>query len=133
MLANSVSNTDHMLAYSLERNHDDITNYVAMHCGCNSTKGNKPFMQWFNEAPEKRKEYLNEYFKKAYELISTGILYEPKYQHYVAFATNTISDLSKGQVELERYDKTPLEVLEEEKQRQLPTYPKRTSSKKEEA
>ena len=129
MLANSVSNTDHMLAYSLERNHDDITNYVAMHCGCNSTKGNKPFMQWFNEAPEARRNYLNAYFKKAYELISTGVLNDPKYKHYVAFATNTILDLSKGQVEIESDDKTPLEVLEEEKRRPLPTYPQRIKVK----
>ena len=124
MLSNSVSNTDHILAYSIERNHDDITNYMSMHCGCNSTKGNKTFMQWYNEPIGTREDTLNAYFKKAYELISSGKVADPKYQYYVAHATRTIEDISKGFVQLECDDKTPDEILEIDKTKQLPIYHK---------
>lgn len=108
----SVPNTDHIIPYGTERGHDDISNYLAMHTGCNSTKSNKPFLQWYNEAPEQRAKNLTAYFKKAQEIIDSGEISNPEYKNYVAYATETIGDVSKGQVYLRPGIEIDEEVLE---------------------
>lgn len=100
LLEFSVPNTDHILAYSLERNNDDISNYMAMHSGCNTHKSDKTFMDWFSEAPEQYTENMQEYFDSVDTLISTRKLRKKKYKHYVAYATDTIKRVSDGQVDL---------------------------------
>lgn len=97
-LASSVANTDHILAYNIEPNHDDITNYMAMHTGCNSEKSNKPFLQWLNENKDARIKYMKQYFTDVDEIISSGKLKKKKYRNYVALATNTVEHVSKGQL-----------------------------------
>ena len=108
MLSSSVPNIDHIIPYGTERDHDDISNYLAMHNGCNCTKSNKPFMEWYNENPEVRQKSLTAYFDKAEEIISSGAITDPKYKEYVANATQTIQTVSMGQVELKQ---TPKENL----------------------
>lgn len=98
-LQSSVANTDHILAYDIERNHDDISNYIAMHNACNSRKGNKPFLQWLNEDKANRIKYMHEYFEDCTKLIKARIK-KKKYRNYVAYATQTIFEASKGQVKL---------------------------------
>lgn len=99
LLYSSVANTDHILAYSIENGHDDISNYLAMHNGCNSQKGNKSLMQWFMEDPNNRLKYLQDYFAEADELIKQHKL-KKKYNKYVASATSTILEASKGQISI---------------------------------
>ena len=100
-LQSSVSNTDHILAYDIDNNHDDISNYMAMHNACNGQKGNKPFLQWLNEDKANRIQYMQEYFDDCDELISSKRLRKKKYRNYVAYATQTVFEVSKGQVRIE--------------------------------
>ncbi|MBQ8887773.1 MAG: hypothetical protein IJY61_08750 [Candidatus Gastranaerophilales bacterium] len=100
MLYSSVPNIDHIIPYGTERGHDDISNYLSMHSGCNCIKGSKPFVQWYNEMPDVRNKSLNAYFDRAEELISQGAIKDDKYEKYVAYATETIRDVTKGQVSL---------------------------------
>ncbi len=100
LLQVSTASTDHILAYDIENNHDDISNYFSMHSGCNNVKANKPFMQWFNEDKEGRLKYLKDYFNFCDELIKTKRIKRRKYRQYVAAATQTICDITQGQVDL---------------------------------
>lgn len=100
LLASSVANTDHIRAYSTDPGHDDISNYMSMHTGCNTRKSNKPFLQWYYEDKNLRNKSLKAYFEKADEIISSGELSSPKYRDYVAKATQTISEVSKGKVNI---------------------------------
>jgi len=97
-LSSSLANTDHIIAYDIDNNHDDITNYMAMHCSCNSEKGNKPFLQWLNEDKNGRIKNMKQYFKDVDDLITTRRLRKKKYRGYVAYATETVELASKGQV-----------------------------------
>ena len=99
-LSSSIANTDHIIAYDIESNHDDISNYLSMHSACNSQKGNKPFLQWLNEDKSNRLKYLQDYFEKVNDSIKTKKISKKKYKHYVAYATQTIFEASKGQVKL---------------------------------
>ena len=99
-LSSSVANTDHIIAYDIENNHDDISNYLSMHSACNSQKGNKPFLQWLNEDKKNRIKYLQDYFESVSEIISSKKIKKKKYKDYVANATQTIFEASKGQVKL---------------------------------
>lgn len=99
-LSSSVANTDHIIAYGIENNHDDISNYIAMHNACNSQKSNKTFLKWLNEDKENRIKYLQAYFKDAGELITGKKITKKKYKNYVAYATHTIFEASKGQIRL---------------------------------
>ncbi len=101
LLFTSVANTDHILAYSIENNHDDISNYMSMHCGCNSKKADKPFLQWLNEDKENRINYMQKYFEYVDNLIKDKKIGKKKYRHYVAYATETVFEASKGQVKIE--------------------------------
>lgn len=100
LLQVSTASTDHILAYDIENNHDDISNYLAMHAGCNSRKSNKTFMQWFNEDKDDRLKYLKDYFEVCDELIRDKKITKKKYRQYVAAATQTICDITQGQVDL---------------------------------
>ncbi len=100
LLQSSTASTDHILAYDIENNHDDISNYLAMHSACNSQKSNKTFMQWLNEDKNNRLKYLENYFDTCESLISTKKIRKKKYKNYVATATQTICDITKGQVDL---------------------------------
>lgn len=100
MLQESVPNTDHILAYSTERNHDDISNYLSMHKGCNCQKADKPFMQWVRENKDERLGYLEQYFKRVQELIDNGEIRNPKYKDYVANATDTIREVTRNKVDI---------------------------------
>lgn len=99
-LYSSVANTDHILAYDIDNTHDDISNYMAMHNACNSQKGNKPFLQWLNEDKNNRINYMQQYFDDCNEIISSKRLRKKKYRNYVAYATQTIFEVSKGQVSI---------------------------------
>ncbi len=96
----SVANTDHIIAYDIENNHDDISNYMSMHSACNSQKGNKPFLQWLNEDKISRIRHMQDYFTKVQELIDHRRIKKKKYRNYVALATETIYEASKGQLKL---------------------------------
>ena len=97
-LSSSVANTDHIVAYDIDDNHDDISNYMSMHSACNSQKGNKPFLQWLYEDKENRIKYMQAYFDTVHDLVKADEIKSDKYEHYVAYATKTIYDASKGQV-----------------------------------
>ena len=97
-LSSSLANTDHIIAYDIDNNHDDITNYMAMHCSCNSEKGNKPFMQWLYEDKNNRIKNMKQYFKDVDDLITSRRLRKKKYRGYVAYATDTVELASKGQI-----------------------------------
>lgn len=100
LLASSVANTDHILAYSIDNNHDDISNYMSMHNACNSRKGNKSFLEWLNEDKANRIKYMQSYFETVDGLIKSKKIAKKKYRHYVAYATETIFEASKGQVQI---------------------------------
>ena len=112
-LQSSVANTDHILAYDIDNRHDDVSNYIAMHNACNSQKGNKPFLQWLNEDRENRINYMQEYFDSVNELISTKRISKKKYRNYVAYATQTIWEVSKGQVKITPTAKKEEDFLKE--------------------
>lgn len=99
-LSSSVANTDHIIAYDIEKNHDDISNYISMHSACNAQKGNKPFLQWLYEDKDNRIKYLQDYFETVGDIIKTKRIAKKKYRDYVAYATETIFEASKGQVKL---------------------------------
>lgn len=114
LLFYSVPNTDHIIPYGTEKGHDDISNYLAMHTGCNTTKSNKPFLQWYNEAPEQRGRNLTAYFNKVQEIIDSDVIENPEYKNYVAYATETIADVSKGQVYLKQSTELDEDIFEDE-------------------
>lgn len=97
-LSSSIANTDHIIAYDIENNHDDISNYMAMHNACNCEKSNKPFLQWMYEDKDNRIKYMKQYFEDAQNLISSKIIRKKKYRKYVSVATETVSMASKGQI-----------------------------------
>ncbi len=113
-LSSSIGNTDHILAYAIENNHDDISNYMAMHNACNSQKGSKHFLQWWNEDKENRTKYMQDYFDKADELIKTKKIKKKKYRHYVELAEQTIFDVSQGQLKLFKDEETFTEPKDQE-------------------
>lgn len=100
MLSFSVPNTDHILARGIELNHDDLSNYMAMHTSCNTQKSSKPFLQWYFEDKKLRSKALTSYFKKADELISSGKISDSRYKNYVANATQLIKEISNGVVNI---------------------------------
>jgi len=100
LLASSVANTDHIVAYSIDNNHDDISNYMSMHRACNENKANKPFLQWLHENKTNRIKYMRSYFEHIDKLIKTKKIDNKKYENYVAYATQTVFEASKGQVKL---------------------------------
>lgn len=104
MLSSSVANTDHILAYKIENNHDDISNYMSMHSACNQLKANKPFLEWLHEDKFNRTRYMQRYFDAVDGLIKSRRITKKKYKHYVALATETIFEVSKGQVKIEVKD-----------------------------
>lgn len=97
-LSPSLANTDHILAYGIDEHHDDISNYMSMHCYCNVAKGNKSFLQWLNEDKVNRIKYMQQYFADVDNLISSKRLKKRKYHNYVALATQTIEEVSRGQI-----------------------------------
>jgi len=99
-LASSIANTDHIIAYNLENNHDDISNYLAMHNACNSDKSNKPFIQWLYEDKDNRTKYIKQYFSDVQDLISSKRLKRRKYRKYIPAATETVAMASKGQLSI---------------------------------
>ena len=115
-LSSSIANTDHIIAYDIESNHDDISNYLAMHSACNSQKGNKPFLQWLYEDKQNRIKYLEDYFDFVNNLIQTKRICKKKYRDYVAYATQTIFEASKGQVKLPKTIVDPKIYLPQDKQ-----------------
>ena len=107
-LSSSIANTDHIIAYNIENNHDDITNYMSMHNACNSQKSNKPFLQWLNEDKENRIQYMTDYFLTIDQMIKNRKLTKKKYKNYVAYATKTVYDASKGLIDI-KIDELPKE------------------------
>lgn len=101
-LYSSCADTDHILAYNIENNHDDISNYLAMHRGCNSQKSNKPFMQWINENKE-RLSFLQQYFEDA-DIIIGKKVQKKKYKLYSDYAAETIKRITNGRINLKNTD-----------------------------
>lgn len=108
------TSTDHVLARNIELNHDDITNYMAMHKGCNSEKTDKSFMEWYNENPHERHIYIRNYLRDVKDAFDKGKIKDKKYKDYIKDCVLNIYNLSKGNVDF-RKEFCP-EVLEEEKQ-----------------
>ncbi len=100
MLSDSVPNTDHIIAYSSPQNHDDISNYMSMHKGCNVQKSNKSFLQWIYENKDLRLKSLQLYFNDVQKVINQGKISDKKYENYVACATKTIKEASNGKINL---------------------------------
>ena len=73
---------------------------MSMHNACNAQKGNKSFLQWLNEDKENRLQYMKDYFEIVGDLIKDKKIGKKKYRNYVAYATQTIFETSKGQVKL---------------------------------
>ena len=73
---------------------------MAMHNACNSQKGNKSFLHWLHEDKDNRIQYLKDYFDAVDNLITSKKIPTKKYKNYVAYATNTIYEASKEQVDL---------------------------------
>lgn len=99
-LQSSVANTDHIIAYDIDNNNNDISNYISMHQACNSQKSNKSFLHWLNEDKDNRIKYLQKYFSEVDALIKSKNFKKKKYRNYVANATKTIFEASKGQLKL---------------------------------
>ena len=57
-------------------------------------------MQWLNEDNDDRLKYLKDYFEVCDELIRDKKITKKKYRQYVAAATQTICDITQGQVDL---------------------------------
>ncbi len=93
------TSTDHILARNIELNHDDITNYMAMHKGCNSEKTDKSFNDWFYEDPINRKAYLRNYFRDVKAAFERGKIKDKKYRDYVKDCVLHIYSLSAGKVD----------------------------------
>jgi len=102
ILYSACADTDHILAYDIENNHDDISNYLAMHRGCNSQKSNKPFMQWINENRERLK-FLQQYFEDA-DIIIGKRIQKKKYKLYSDYAAETIKRITHGRIDLKNTD-----------------------------
>ena len=115
-LSSSVANTDHIIAYDIENNHDDISNYLSMHSACNAQKGNKPFLQWLYEDKDNRIKYLQDYFETVDNIIQKKRISKKKYRNYVAYATQTIFEASKGQVKLPATVINPQLYIKEEQE-----------------
>lgn len=96
-LINAKTNTDHMKAQDLGGK-DSIYNYMAMHSGCNSDKTNKTFMEWFNENPEERFVFIQQYFNEVQEAIEKGEIDDERYIDYTQRAIETIRKLSGGKL-----------------------------------
>ena len=71
-----------------------------MHQACNSQKSNKSFLHWLNEDKDNRIKYLQKYFSEVDALIKSKNFKKKKYRNYVANATKTIFEASKGQLKL---------------------------------
>ena len=99
-LESSVANTDHLRAYSKNRNHDDITNYVAMHKRCNTQKQDKTLNEWFEHEKDEKIKNLKKYFTEVENCIDSGEIDNPMYKDYVAKATDTIYTATNGEVNL---------------------------------
>ncbi|MBR6164028.1 hypothetical protein IKQ26_09120 [bacterium] len=93
------TSTDHVLARNIELNHDDITNYMAMHKGCNSEKTDKSFMEWYNESPHERHIFIRNYLKDVKEALDKGKIKDKKYKDYIKDCVLNIYKLSKGNVD----------------------------------
>lgn len=102
MFSTSVPNTDHILARDIERHHDEISNYLAMHSACNCTKSNKTFLEWYGEDKNLRQKSLEAYFDSADKLIKSGEIDDPRYKDYVEKATQVIYNISNGKVDLRK-------------------------------
>ncbi len=109
----ATTSTDHILARNIELNHDDITNYMAMHKGCNSEKTDKSFLEWYNENPQDRHIYIYNYLKDVQKILESGKIKDRKYKDYVKDCVLNMYELSNGIVDF-RTEFCP-EVLEEEK------------------
>lgn len=107
-LLSSVPSADHILAYNIEHGHDDITNYMAMHSGCNGQKENKHMLTWLNEDRDNRIVNMKKYFLAVNELIKSKKINTPKYKDYVAFATHRIQNLTNNSVKLFPEEEFPL-------------------------
>ena len=112
-LMSSVATTDHILAYTIDPNHNDITNYFGMHSGCNENKQNKTFMHWLHEDKENRIKYMKDYFLGVQNLIDSKKINKPMYKNYVAYATYRIYKLSKDTVKL--FDDNEFPLTDDEK------------------
>ena len=99
-LTSSVANTDHIIAYDIDNNHNDISNYMAMHNACNSQKSNKSFLQWLNEDKDNRIKYMRQYFDDVSKILDDKKIKKKKYKDYVDYATKTVFEASKGQVKI---------------------------------
>ncbi len=93
------TSTDHILARNIELNHDDITNYMAMHKGCNSEKTDKSFNDWFYEDPVRRKGFLRTYLREVKAALDKGKIKDKKYRDYVKDCVLHIYNLSDGKVD----------------------------------
>lgn len=102
MLSSSIPNTDHIIPRDIEEHRDEIPNYMSMHRSCNSQKGNKHFMQWYNEDRKTRDESLRAYFAKAQSLIDSGKIDDKRYQNYVQLAKQVVVEASNGKVNLDK-------------------------------
>lgn len=100
LLEFSMPNTDHIKSYLDNRNNDDISNYLAMHSGCNTNKDDKTFNAWYMEDPVRRTQSMVKYFEKVDELITSKQLKDKKYKNYVQLAADTIKETSLGFVDL---------------------------------
>jgi hypothetical protein len=123
-LSSSIANTDHIIAYDIENNHDDITNYMSMHNACNSQKSNKPFLQWLNEDKANRIQYMQDYFLTIDKMVKARKITKKKYKNYVAHATQTVRDASKGLISIninEHKDAELIQPLCEQKEQNLQT------------
>lgn len=109
-LRNSLTSTDHMLAKDPKMGgKNTISNYITMHCGCNSDKTNKTFMEWFNEKPYEREIYIKKYLEEVQAAIDSGELNDPDYKNYIQEACDTIKKLSGGKLNF-IIEKKPVEV-----------------------
>ena len=102
-LSSAVASTDHIIAYSIANDRNDISNYMSMHNGCNTQKSNKTFLQWLNEDKQNRIKYMCDYFKTVDDLIKRGKITKKRYKNYVAHATQTIFEATKGELKLDDY------------------------------
>ena len=93
------TSTDHILARNIELNHDDITNYMAMHKSCNSQKTDKSFNEWFDEDPISRRRYLRLYFTEVKDALERGKIKDKKYRDYIKDCVLNIYNLSNGRVD----------------------------------
>ena len=93
------TSTDHILARNIELNHDDITNYMSMHKGCNSEKTDKSFDDWFYEDPVRRKVYIRNYLRDVKAAFDKGRIKDKKYRDYIKDCVLHIYNLSSGKVD----------------------------------